>query len=70
MGLGKIAGINLHCQGDCRYPYKSPSTFDIVTVTALATEAAECSAEQLALLHLPFPSVAFSKHHHEGALFL
>ena len=69
MDYGKIAGINLHCQGDCRYPFNLPSTFNTVTVTALAIEAAECSAEQVVLLHLP-TFVAFSKHHHEGALIL
>jgi len=44
--------------------------FDTLSVTALAIEAAERSAEQFVLLHLPFLSVAFSKHHHEGALVL
>ncbi len=70
MGFGKIAGINLHCQGDCCYPFSLPSTLHTVTVEALAIEAAECSAEQFVLLHLPFPFVAFSKHHHEGSLVL
>ena len=68
MGFRKIAGSNLHRQGDCRYPFKSPSTFHTVTVAALAIEAAECSAEQFVLLHLPLSFVAFSKHHNEESL--
>jgi hypothetical protein len=70
MGFSKNACIKRHCQGDCHCPFKSPSAFDTVTVTALATEAAECSAEQFVHLHMPFPPVAFSTQHGEGTLFL
>jgi len=47
--------------------FKLPSAFDVVTVTAFATEAAECSAEQYVHFHMPFLSVAFSQQHREGA---
>ena len=46
--------------------FKLPFTVDIVTVTALATEAAGCSAEQCVYLHMPLLSVAFSKQHRAG----
>ncbi len=58
IGIAEVTGVIL---------FKLPCTFDIVTVTALATEAAECSAEQCVHLHMPLVFVSFSKQHRAGA---
>ncbi len=65
MRFGKISGI---AKVTAAVLFKLPFTSDIVYVTALATEAAECSAEQCVHLHMPLLSVAFSKQHRAGAV--